>query len=95
MRRGQIWTATTLSSTRPVLVVQADEVTEQQPGVLVVPLTASGVRMSMVTVEIGSYTAHPVDVGRVMKQRLTEQVGEASVAEMDQMDMALRVVLGL
>lgn len=101
MRRGEVWRYEPViaragqSTTR--LIVSADSINRNDalPVVYVMHLVDTDPR-SLLAVRIGEHGwALATEVDRPVRKRLTEKLGEATAAEMDQVDAALRAVFGL
>ena len=98
MRRGEIWRYEPViaragqSTTR--LIVSADSVNHNEalPVVYVMHVVDSDPR-SLLAVRVGDHGwALATEIDRPVRKRLTELLGEATTAEMDQVDSALRAV---
>ena len=98
MRRGEIWRYEPIiaragqSTTR--LIVSADSVNRNEalPVVYVMHVVDSDPR-SLLAVRVGDHGwALATEIDRPVRKRLTELLGEATTAEMDQVDSALRAV---
>ncbi len=98
MRRGEIWRYEPVmaragqSTTR--LIVSADSVNRNEalPVVYVMHVVDSDPR-SLLAVRVGDHGwALATEIDRPVRKRLTELLGEATTAEMDQVDSALRAV---
>jgi mRNA-degrading endonuclease toxin of MazEF toxin-antitoxin module len=98
VRRGEIWRYEPIiaragqSTTR--LIVSADSVNRNEalPVVYVMHVVDSDPR-SLLAVRVGDHGwALATEIDRPVRKRLTELLGEATTAEMDQVDSALRAV---
>lgn len=101
MRRGEVWRYEPViaragqSTTR--LIVSADSINRNDalPVVYVMHLVDTDPR-SLLAVRIGEHGwALATEVDRPVRKRLTEKLGEATAAELDQVDAALRAVFDL
>jgi mRNA-degrading endonuclease toxin of MazEF toxin-antitoxin module len=101
VRRGELWRYEPViaragqSTTR--LVVSADSVnrSEALPVVYVMHVVDSD-PASLLAVGIGEHGwALATEIDRPIRKRLTEKLGEATTAEMEQVDTALRAVFEL
>ncbi len=100
MRRGQIWRLTGLRSDRLVVIVSADAVAEVYPTVQAAPIyDAAEIRHTMVTVPLDTPEVtgiiKAVDVAPVLKDKLSERLGEVPPYVMDQVAAALRTLFEL
>lgn len=98
MRRGEVWRYEPViaragqSTTR--LIVSADSINRNEalPIVYVMHVVDSDPQ-SLLAVRIGdSGWALATEIDRPVRKRLAEKIGEATAAEMDQVDSALRAV---
>lgn len=98
MRRGEVWRYEPViaragqSTTR--LIVSADSINRNEalPIVYVMHVVDSDPQ-SLLAVRIGdSGWALATEIDRPVRKRLAEKIGEATTAEMDQVDSALRAV---
>jgi mRNA-degrading endonuclease toxin of MazEF toxin-antitoxin module len=98
VRRGEIWRYEPViaragqSTTR--LIVSADSINSNDalPVVYVMHIVDSDPQ-SLLAVRIGRHGwALATEIDRPVRKRLTEQLGEATTAEMEQVDSALRAV---
>jgi mRNA-degrading endonuclease toxin of MazEF toxin-antitoxin module len=101
VRRGEVWRYEPViaraeqSTTR--LIVSADSINRNDalPVVYVMHLVDTDPR-SLLAVRIGEHGwALATEVDRPVRKRLTEKLGEATAAELDQVDAALRAVFDL
>ena len=101
MRRGEVWRYEPViarvgqSTTR--LIVSADSVNRNDalPVVYVMHVVDSD-PASLLAVRIGEQGwALATEIDRPVRKRLTEKLGEATTAEMEQIDNALRAVFDL
>ncbi len=100
VRRGEIWRVTGLRGDRLVVIVSADAVAAAYPTVQAAPVyDAAEVRHTMVTVPLDTPQVtgmiKAVDVAPVLKDKLSERVGEVPPHVMDQVAAALRTVFDL
>jgi mRNA-degrading endonuclease toxin of MazEF toxin-antitoxin module len=101
VRRGEVWRYEPViaragqSTTR--LIVSADSVNRNEalPVVYVMHVVDTD-PASLLAVRIGGHGwALATEIDRPVRKRLTERIGEATAAEMDQVDTALRAVFDL
>jgi mRNA-degrading endonuclease toxin of MazEF toxin-antitoxin module len=101
VRRGEVWRYEPViaragqSTTR--LIVSADSVNRNEalPVVYVMHVVDTD-PASLLAVPIGEHGwALATEIDRPVRKRLTERIGEATAAEMDQVDTALRAVFDL
>lgn len=98
MRRGEVWryepVITRAGQSTKRLVVSADAINrnESLPVVYVMHVIDADPG-SLLAVRIGDHGwALATEIDRPVRKRLTERLGEADVAEMEQVDNALRAV---
>ena len=98
MRRGEIWRYEPViaragqSTTRLIVSVDSINSNEALPVVYVMHIVDSDPQ-SLLAVRIGQHGwALATEIDRPVRKRLTEQLGEATPAEMEQIDSALRAV---
>lgn len=101
MRRGEVWRYDPViaragqSTTR--LIVSADSINRNEalPIVYVMHVVDSDPQ-SLLAVRIGDNGwALATEIDRPVRKRLAEKIGEATTAEMDQVDSALRAVFDI
>lgn len=101
MRRGEVWRYEPViaragqSTTR--LIVSADSINRNEalPIVYVMHVVDSDPQ-SLLAVRIGDNAwALATEIDRPVRKRLAEKIGEATTAEMDQVDSALRAVFDI
>jgi mRNA-degrading endonuclease toxin of MazEF toxin-antitoxin module len=101
IRRGDMWRIPTVGRTRDVVVISVDGVPEQYGTVVAVPTyPLDEFRESLVTVRIDKpipCLALTIDVANFRVARFTdgEWLGRLDEATLEQLDAALRAVLGL
>ncbi len=98
MRRGELWryepVIARAGQSTVRLIVSADSINRNEglPVVYVMHVIDTDPQ-SLLAVRIGGHGwALATEIDRPVRKRLTERLGEASTAEMDQVDNALRAV---
>jgi mRNA interferase MazF len=106
MRRGEVWWVALdpvqggeVGKTRPAIIVSNDEANRTRNRVQVVPLTSNLKRVyaweARVEVKGQSRKALADQIRTVAKERLSSRVGSLSLADLREVERALRVQLNL
>ena len=106
MRRGEVWwvefdpsVGTEIRKTRPAVIVSNDAANRNLARVVVVPMTSNTGRLypgeAVVSVDGQSSKAMADQIMAADKARLKSQLGTASKADMQAVEDAIRVHLGL
>ena len=106
MKRSEVWWVSfdpsvggEIKKTRPAIIVSVDASNKSLNRVQVVPLTTNVSKIfpceAFVTVSKRRHKAMADQIMTVSKQRLTKYFGSISVSDMDAVEGAIRIQLGL
>lgn len=109
IKRGQIWLinfnpgfGTELHKNRPAIVISSKEVNKYHPRVIVIPISTkdysgySVVKLGLKTSGLGKESyALPVEIRAIDKARLIKRLGKISKPQLEQIEEALKLVLGM